>query len=251
VYCHYPSADELQERRNTRGTQGAQESGRSSSSSSSSDPCKRVAYTHTFEQVLAVVAGTTLFFNMEEGIAEAKIWDSEIRRVQNATAVADQRNRRFILRNTTWADSEAKCAAVGAEICAPQRICRTQKKQGALNMVCSKKGNCNGKQRKNLKDRFVPAVDSGKHVWVRMRDCLTVEKPASAKLMTAVACCDKKDKKVTANFQPSIIKKAQRSGNNAINKKKKDADYWVHFLRPSNFSSFCVPICSHLRLEWH
>ncbi|KAJ1489965.1 hypothetical protein T484DRAFT_1778549 [Baffinella frigidus] len=257
--------------------------------------------------VLAVVAGTALFFNAEEGMAESKIWDrgstggsglptvgkgsksgrqedssamhmhphywgieeekpaqiAELRRIQNATGLAEQQNRRFILRpNMTWAEGVTKCTAVGTEVCEPQRICHARKKRGALNMLqvqreeetaaqgpirasnwgCGEEGWL-GSLEWLLEGCFVPAIgDAANKVWVRVRDCLVVEKPETAKLMTAVACCDKKTKKekpetaklmtavaccdkktnkVIAAHAPAIITAAMRGGNNALNTKSK------------------------------
>ena len=80
--------------------------------------------------VLAVVAGTAVFFNAEEQAAEAKIWDTEMAGIRNATAVADQQSRRFVVSNgLSWTAAQQRCMALGVGICSKAAVCRPEERQ--------------------------------------------------------------------------------------------------------------------------
>merc|ERR1712216_1088247 len=80
--------------------------------------------------VLAVVAGTAVFFNAEEQAVEAKIWDREMSAVSNATALPDQQRRRFVVANgLTWDSANKRCDQLGdgrLGICPVSQVCRAE-----------------------------------------------------------------------------------------------------------------------------
>ena len=100
--------------------------------------------------VLAVVAGTAVFFNAEEQAAEAKIWDSEMAGLRNATALPDQQNRRFVFANgISWSAADEKCKALGVSICKAPQVCREQDKK-KKNKDMLKTGKNKNKNKKGL-----------------------------------------------------------------------------------------------------
>ena len=115
--------------------------------------------------VLAVVAGTAVFFNAEEQAAEMKIWDNELAGRRNGTALADQQNRRFVLgTGLSWTAAEDKCKALGAGICKKQAVCRyeEQEKRGNDMLKTGKKGGQKDKKGKNPGMRRVKQLCAGK-----------------------------------------------------------------------------------------
>jgi len=173
--------------------------------------------------VLAVVAGTAVFFNAEEQAAEAKIWDSEMAGIRNATALPDQQNRRFVIANgLSWSTAEEKCTALGVHICAANQVCQEKDKKKEMKdklktggrksrltkQLCKAKGwtpnwkkgkkkaghagkmsVCKHSEEADLANRWLPMADGNNHVWANIKTCETKPSVVGEKEQGVIACC--------------------------------------------------------------
>ena len=172
--------------------------------------------------VLAVVAGTAVFFNAEEQAVEAKIWDREMSAVSNATALPDQQRRRFVVANDlTWDSANKRCDQLGdgrLGICPVSQVCRAetakQDKKSKLatgqrmsrltSMLCAGhtgfKNNagksrapivCRKDEEQGLLTRWLPVVDGTSPVWVNIKTCDVKTAGPEEQLPGVVACCSR------------------------------------------------------------